>query len=79
MAEWSDWVQDVAGSVIKDASNSKYVQPYDVQKLKLEALGNLGVYTEGQAGIANKNAMAGISPMVLLIGAAVLAVVLLKN
>lgn len=77
--EWSDWVQDVAGSVIKTAANAEYVQPYEVQKLRLQALGDLGIYTEGQQLPRQQaNALGGISPTVLLIGGVVLAIVLLR-
>jgi len=44
---WEEWFQNVAGSVIKDVSQAKFQQPYEIQKLRLQALGDLGLYTEG--------------------------------
>ena len=75
--DWSDWVQDVAGSVIKSAADSKYVQPYEVQKLRLQALGDLGPYTEGEP--QRQAALGGISPTLLLLGGAALLFVMLRD
>lgn len=76
--DWSTWVQDVGAGLIDKAAGAKYVQPYEIQKLQLEALGQTGYYNEGQAG--TRVPTAGIDPtMLLLIGAAVVAVMLLKD
>lgn len=74
------WAQDVAGSVINKATDAAYVQPYELSRLRLQALGDDGYYTEGQRG-ATQAPKAGftVSPQLMLIGAAVLAVVLLKD
>lgn len=77
--DWSTWVQDVGSSLIDKAAGAKYVQPYEIQKLQLEALGQTGYYNEGQAG--TRAAAGGMNTtMLLLIGGAVLvAVVMLKD
>lgn len=77
--DWSTWVQDVGAGLIDKAAGAKYVQPYELQKLQLEALGGLGYYNEGQPG-ARVPAQGGFNPTVLLlIGAAVVGVMLLKD
>lgn len=76
---WETWFQDVAGSVINKAADAKFSQPYEIDRMRLQALGETGYYTEGQA-MAKGGAIGGISPTVLLIGGAVLvAVLLLKD
>lgn len=80
---WEQWVQDVAGSVIDKAAEAKFTQPYEIDRLRLQALGDLGTYTEGQAGVkpaAQAGTIGGMnSGTVLLIVAAVLAVLMLKD
>lgn len=76
--EWSDSIQNWAGNLIDKWGSAQYVQPYEVQKLQLQALGQSGYYTEGQAGA--RAAAGGInSSTLLLLGAAVVAVMLLKD
>jgi hypothetical protein len=76
---WASWFQGVAGNVIGKAADAQYVRPYDIQALKLQALGSTGYYNEGQAG-TSAQASAGISgTTMLMIGGALLAVVLLKD
>lgn len=77
---WEEWFQNVAGSVIKDASQAKFQQPYEIQKLRLQALGDLGLYNEGQPQTVAPAAPFGMSQgMLLLIGLGVLAVFALKD
>lgn len=76
---WETWFQDVAGSVINKAADAKFSQPYEIDRLRLQALGETGYYTEGQA-MSKAVGVAGISPTVLLIGGAILvAVLVLKD
>lgn len=76
---WETWFQDVAGSVINKAADAKFSQPYEIDRLRLQALGETGYYTEGQA-MSKDGGVAGISPTVLLIGGAILvAVLVLKD
>lgn len=74
--DWSTWVQGVSGDLIGAAVDAKYRQPYEIQKLQLQALGDGGYYTEGQAGTRNATAAAGINPMWLLLGGVVLVAML---
>lgn len=81
MAEWSEWFQDVGKSVINAATDARFVQPYEIDKLRLQALGELGYYNEGQAGSTRRTQSQGveISPTLLLLGFGVLAVMMLKD
>lgn len=77
--DWSTWLQNISGSVIGAAADAKYRQPYEIQKLQLQQLGQLGYYNEGQM-IPGQQPGAGINPAWLLIGGAVLvAVLVLKD
>lgn len=77
--DWSDWIQSVAGGVIGQAATAQYVLPYEIEKLKLTQLGQMGYYAEGQP-MLNRAGASGISPTVLVLaGAAVVAVLLLKD
>lgn len=76
--DWSTWVQEVGSGLIDKAASAQYVTPYEIQKLQLQALGQQGYYREGQAG--TMAAGAGFNPAwLLLIGAAVVGVMLLKD
>lgn len=66
---WEEWFQNVAGSVIKDASQAKFTQPYEIQKLRLQALGETGFYTEGVPQTVAPAGLFGMSQgAVLLLG-----------
>lgn len=79
--DWSEWIQNIGGSLIDKAATARFVQPYELQKLELEALGQGGYYREGQPGTrtTGQPAPQGINPTVLLIGGALLAFVLLRD
>ena len=79
--DWSTWIQNVGGSLLEKAGSARFVQPYELQKLELEALGQGGYYREGQPGTRStgQEAPKGINTTVLLIGGALLAFVLLKD
>lgn len=74
---WEEWFQDVGKTVITQAADAKFKQPYEIERLRLEALGELGTYTEGQAqqpqasGIKNST--------MLLIGGVVLLLVMMSQ
>lgn len=78
---WDTWIQGVGGNMIGKATAAAYSQPYEIQKMKIQALGTNGLYTEGKAGILKPGAaVVGIPTNLLLIGgAALLAVLLLKG
>lgn len=77
--DWSTWVQGVGQTVIGAAADAKFRYPYEIQKLQLQALGDSGYYTEGMP-TTQGGGIGGISPSVLLIGGALLvAVLLLKD
>lgn len=77
--DWSTWVQSVSGGLIDKWGSAQFVQPYEVQKMQMQALGQLGYFNEGQAGlVANRNGLQ-ISPGLLMIGGIVLLVVMMKD
>lgn len=78
---WDSWMQQVGGGVIDKWASATYQQPYEIQKLKIQALGEQGYYSEGQPGAtsAQRQGFALTPGVMLLAGAAVLAVVLLKD
>lgn len=85
-ASWSTWIQNVAGGVIDKAAGSKWVQPYEIDKLRLQQFGTGGYYQEGQRNQQGGGTPAGggflygiNSNMLLLAGAAVVAVLILRK
>lgn len=81
MATWEEWIQNVGGSLIDKAATAEYSQPYEIQRLRLEQLGQMGYYTEGQAGTLQKTGtVAGIpNSTLLLIGGAVVLFMFMKD
>ena len=76
---WSEslkWAQGIGSSVIGGWASSTYQQPFELEKLKIQALGDKGYYTEGQASAPQK--AAGLSPLVLIGGLVVLVLLLNK-
>lgn len=80
-SNWESWFQGVAGKVIGSAVDAKYSQPYELQRLRLEALGDLGYYAEGQPGtLRQPGTVGGITTgTLLLIGGIALVFVLMKD
>lgn len=79
-ASWSSWFQGVASGVVDKAAQAAYVRPYDIAELEIKALGQQGYYTEGKAGTQPTATSGGITPTMLMLGgAALLAVFLLKD
>jgi hypothetical protein len=81
--DWSSWVQGVLGGVVDKAATSQWVQPYETERMKLQALGNMGYgyYTEGQRqALVQPGTFAGINTgVLLLIGGVVAVAMLLKK
>lgn len=77
--DWGDWTQQVAGSLINKASDNKWIQPYEIQKMQLQALGQLGMYQEGQASVTAGRQGLTISPTLLLIGAVAVIVIMTRD
>jgi hypothetical protein len=77
--DWSEWAQQVGGGLINRYADNRWVQPYEIQKMQLQALGQMGYYQEGQASInVGRNGLA-ISPGILLIGAMVMFVMMSRD
>lgn len=78
--DWGKWLQNVGGDVIKSYASSKYEQPYEIQKMRIQVQGaDGGMYDEG-AAMPRPGTVAGLPSSVLLIGGAVvLALVLMRN
>lgn len=79
--EWGDWFQQQAGSVLDKYATAQFTQPYEIQRMQLQAMGQGGYYTEGQPGMLGSGTIAGMptSTVLLLGGAALLAIMLLKD
>lgn len=74
--DWGAWIQRVGESVINKAADAKYNQPYQIESLKLKALGDAGYYQEGQAGVAAHNN--AVPPGLLLLAVIGLAIFVMK-
>lgn len=74
---WESWFQQIGGQVITAAADASYRQPYEIQRMRIQALGEQGYYTEGKPGVMQ--APTGISPLMLMGGAALLLIVLLTR
>jgi hypothetical protein len=78
-SSWESWIQGVGGKVIDQYASANWTQPFELQKLRIQAMGNDGYYTEGQAAPVQRS-LGGISPTVMLLaGAAVVALLMLKD
>lgn len=81
--DWSGWVQGVLGGVVDKYAQSQWVQPYETERMRLQALGQngYGYYTEGQRQpLAAPGTVAGINTgTLLLIGGVIAVVMLLKK
>lgn len=76
--DWSSTVQNWGTTLLNGYANAKYVQPYEVEKLQLQALGQAGLYNEGQPGVYVPPPAIN-STTLLLIGAAVVAFMMLSK
>jgi hypothetical protein len=82
-SSWSEWLQKVSSGVIDKYASAQWVQPYETERMRLQALGDLGLgyYTEGQrVPMPGQQQFAGINTgTLLLIGGVLVAVLLLKK
>lgn len=81
---WETWIQDQGANLLNKAAEAKFVQPYEIDKLRIQALGELGLYAEGQPGtgaVQQRPGLFGLSQQatVLLIGGGLLAVLMMKD
>jgi hypothetical protein len=81
--DWSGWVQGVLGGVVDKYATSQWVQPYETERMRLQALGQMGLgyYTEGQRQqLGVPGPVAGVNTgTLLLIGGVIAVVMLLKK
>ena len=78
-SSWESWIQNVGGKVLDQYASANWTQPYELQKLRIQAQAASGsYYPEGQTtGTARP---LGISPTVLLLaGAAVVVLIMLRD
>lgn len=79
---WEETIQSWGSALLNGAVDREFYQDYNLQRLRLEALGTTGYYTEGQPGRTAPTTPAvtagGVSP-VLLVGGLVLLVLLMKD
>lgn len=77
---WEETFQNWGTLLVDRASSAKYVQPYEVDKLRLQALGDMGYYTEGQRGtVAQPGGLNLNGGTLLLLGLGLAAVMMLKD
>ncbi len=77
-SSWESWIQGVGSKILGSATDAKFNNQYELQKLQLQQLGAMGYYNEGQ--LAMRNGAMGIpTGTLLLLGAGLLAVMLLKD
>jgi hypothetical protein len=77
VATWEEWAQGVGGGLLQTVTEAKYKQPFELQKMQLQAYGQTGeLYQEG---MPNRAQGAFPTSWLLIGGALVLAVVLLKD
>jgi hypothetical protein len=75
--EWAEWFQDVAGGVIKARTAAEYEQPYELQKMRYQALGEYGLFEPGKlSGAAPSGGIVLPSGLLLIAGAVVLVLAL---
>lgn len=76
--DWQSAIQNWGTAFVNGYTNAKYVQPYEVQKLQLQALGQAGFYDEGKPGVYVPPPAIN-STTLLLIGAAVVGFMMLNK
>lgn len=80
MATWEEVAQDWGGRMVDAAIALKVTQPYEIDKLRLQALGEGGYYSEGQPGVSNNGSAPLVIPSGLVIlGAVVVLFFVLKD
>jgi hypothetical protein len=79
--DWQTTIQSWGSQLVDRWSSAEFVQPYEVDKLRLQALGQAGYYTEGQPGTRVPAQPGGltITPTMLLLGGAALLIVMLSK
>ncbi|SHL45104.1 hypothetical protein SAMN05216428_102444 [Nitrosospira sp. Nsp11] len=82
MDDWASTVTGWATKALDAAIAVKVNNPHELNKMQLQMYGNYGFYPDAQGNYGNQpimGAAGGISPVVLIGGAAVLLVLLLKD
>lgn len=74
MEDWGKWFQGITGNVVNLAAQHQFVTKPQIEAQRWAALGELGMYREGQPMQQSQ----GVDPTILLIGAAVVAVLMIK-
>lgn len=77
--EWGEWLQQQAGALVGAWADKEYRQPYELERLRLQAYGDIGYYEEGQPGVMRPRQAAMPAGWLLLAGAALLVVLLVKD
>lgn len=79
--EWGQWVQQQAGGLLDAYTYKRQVDAY-TDAMRLQALGEAGYYVEGQRGTLSPvgaQTVGGIPPALLLIGAVLVAVMVVGD
>ncbi len=77
--DWSTWIQQVGGGLAAQYGQSKYVQPYEIQKLQLEQQAQNGGAFQGQPTLNATGLHMTTGTMLLIGGGLLVAVLMLKG
>lgn len=80
--DWQTTAQQWGSLLVDRWSQAEFIQPYEVQKLRLQQLGELGLFEEGQPGIVAPAQPAGLTitpTMLLLLGGVALVFVMMRD
>lgn len=80
--DWQTTAQNWGSLLIDRWSQAEYLQPYEVQKLRIQALGERGYYEEGQQGAfqpINHQGGVTITPTMLMLGGVALIFVMMQD
>lgn len=71
--DWGTWAASMSDKLLGAAIDSKVNNPHEIEQLRINKLGALGYYSEGQVGAAG-----GLPPVFLLVGAALALYLIVK-
>lgn len=74
--DWGTWAAGIGEKLITATIDAKVTYPQQNEQLRINKLGSLGYYSEGLAGVSG--GAVGLSPLVLIGGAALLVYLLVK-
>jgi hypothetical protein len=76
---WEESLQSWGSTIIDKWSSKEFTQDYELQRLRLQALGQTGLYTEGQPVANLQNTVNAMGPMLVIGGVVLVAFLLLRK